>query len=124
MSVKGSPITWFRAALDNHSLAGALAEAPHLPRISTADALSLCLLFLEQAPARYDRAAVRWAARLALERPNIGLDDLALLVAGLRALPTPSWEAGEAAIAAVTRRCGLPEASIRLERWRRRFRTS
>jgi hypothetical protein len=56
------------------------------PRINLADALGIVLLMGDHDDPVYERAAFRWVARLASERPNIGLQELAATVRALQAL--------------------------------------
>jgi hypothetical protein len=55
----------------------------HLP-----DALSLVVLYAATDSPRFDRAAVKWQARLALERPALRLPDMLLVMSSLVALQT------------------------------------
>jgi hypothetical protein len=52
----------------NGNLRGAEMAARELGRLSLDDALSLCVLLAKQDPARFERAAARWLARLLEER--------------------------------------------------------
>jgi hypothetical protein len=52
------------------------------------DALGLLALYADGEPAKYERAAVRWLARLLLERRNLPLRDVQLAAAALDALPS------------------------------------
>jgi hypothetical protein len=54
------------------------------------DALTICLLLLDQEPERYERAAIRWLGRLLLERPAVSLRHAELAPAYLAALPDPA----------------------------------
>ena len=75
MSIKGSPYARFRRALDIGKLPLVLAAAAELPRLELDDGLRVLLLMAEQDKGRFDRAAVRWLARLALDR-RLDVDDL------------------------------------------------
>src|SRR5579862_2437838 len=83
----GSPYGRFRRALRMGNLAQVRAAAAELPQISLDDALAVVLLMGERDDERYGRAAVRWLARLASERPAVGLADLGLGLTALEALP-------------------------------------
>ncbi|MEA2192967.1 MAG: hypothetical protein QOI73_3088 [Solirubrobacteraceae bacterium] len=88
MSVKGRPYTWFRMALRRGDLVGVRAAAAELGhKVNLVDALSVVLLMAVRDDEAFDRAATRWLARLALERPAVGLDDLRLGLSALEALP-------------------------------------
>src|SRR3954452_17864868 len=76
MTSDGSPYARFQRALRIGRLSMVRAAAAELPRIDLDDALSICLLISEQDSARFERAAVRWLARLSLEVPTIRIEDL------------------------------------------------
>jgi len=84
LSIKGQRYTWFRSALERGDLPGVRSAAAELPRINLADALGIVLLMADDDDA-YERAATRWVARLASERPNV-VHDLAATVGALQAL--------------------------------------
>jgi hypothetical protein len=63
------------------------AAALELPQVDLVDALSIVSLMRSVGDERYDRAATRWLARFALERPTAGLEDLRLGLHALEALP-------------------------------------
>ncbi len=77
LSIKGRRYTWLLAAIRRGDLAGVRAAAAELDHeVNLADALSIVLVMANRGDLRYDRAAVRWLARLACERPGVGLEDL------------------------------------------------
>jgi aminoglycoside/choline kinase family phosphotransferase len=76
MTSDGSPYARFQRALRIGRLSMVRAAAAELPRIDLDDALSICLLISEQDVERFERAAVRWLARLSLEVPTIRIEDL------------------------------------------------
>src|SRR4051812_24577790 len=86
MTSSGSPYSRFRRALASGNLALVRAAAAELPAVDLADALAICLLMGSRDDERYERAAERWLARLALERPGVGLEELRL---GLSAFEAP-----------------------------------
>ena len=57
-----------------------------LPRVGLDDALRILLVIADQEPDNYERAAVKWIGRLALERP-VGLDDIEAAVKAIDELP-------------------------------------
>lgn len=57
--------------------------------MNLADALALALLIAQEDPDRWPRAAARWYARFVLEARGIGLDEAALALSAVRALPGP-----------------------------------
>ena len=71
---EGSAYARFRRALDARDLFGASAAALELHHVGLADALELTLIYLDREPAKYDRAAVRWHARLCADA-RLSLDD-------------------------------------------------
>jgi hypothetical protein len=83
----GSPYSRFKRALASGNLALVHAAAAELPTVDLADALGICLLMSERADERYERAAVRWLARLVRERPGIGLGELRDGLVAFEALP-------------------------------------
>jgi hypothetical protein len=110
VSIKGSPYARFRAALRAGNLLLVRTAAAELPRVDLIDALAICVLMGAQQDERFDRAATRWLARLALERPGIDLDDLRDGLNALDALPhNPGAARGE--LIALCSRHGLPEAA-------------
>lgn len=88
LSIKGRSHTWLLAAIRRGDLAGVRAAAAELGhRVNLVDALAIVLVMAAHDDGRYDRAAARWLARLAYERPAVGLEDLRLGLVGLEALP-------------------------------------
>jgi hypothetical protein len=88
MSIKGHPYRWFTSALRRGDLAGVRAAAAELGhRVNLVDALSVVLLMAQRDDDAFDRAATRWLARLVVERPAVGLEDLRRGLAALEALP-------------------------------------
>jgi hypothetical protein len=83
----GSPYSRFRRALDSGNELLVIAAARELPRIGLEDALRICLLIRGGDPDRYERAAVRWLGRFALEGRNVTIDALRLAADALDALP-------------------------------------
>ena len=85
MSIKGSPYARFVRALEVGKLSLVYAAAAELPRLNLDDGLRVLVLMAEQDRPRFDRAAVRWVARLALER-RLGIDDLRAALAACELL--------------------------------------
>jgi hypothetical protein len=111
MGAAGSPHATFQRAIARRNLTVALAVARELPMVTLADALALTLLILERDPPRYTAAAMRWAARFALEvTPLPTVTDGQLLLAALAALPTRPEEAA-ATVASICRSYGLDDAA-------------
>ncbi len=95
MTSDGNPYTRFRRALTTGSEAVVLAAARELPQIALDDALRICLVLRGGNPDRYERAAVRWLGRFALEARGATIDDLRLAADALDALPERATEAME-----------------------------
>jgi hypothetical protein len=72
----GSPYAAFRRAVEARNLTRAITEARDLPQISLADAAELVVLAAVDHQTSFDRWAGRWAARYALEEPNVTLGEL------------------------------------------------
>ena len=75
----------FKRALARGSLTQILTAAADLPHIALDDALAICEAM--QGHEQADRAAVRWLARLALERRTVRLEDLRAGLAAFEAFP-------------------------------------
>lgn len=95
MSSDGNPYARFRRALATGNEALVTAAALELPRIALDDALRICLVLRGGDPERYERAAVRWLGRFALEARNVTIDDLRSAANALDALPDRPGDAME-----------------------------
>jgi hypothetical protein len=71
------------------------AHAQQLVPVRLTDALQICLIVRDREPQMYERAAVRWLGRLALEAPNLSLADLNLAAKAITSLPTNAESAME-----------------------------
>src|SRR6202451_3572724 len=91
----GSPYTRFRRALDAGNELMVLATARELPHIALDDALQICLVLRGGDRARYERAAVRWLGRFALEARGLKIAALRAAAAALDALPARANDALE-----------------------------
>src|SRR5437588_10492320 len=91
----GSAYTRFRRALDAGNEPLVIAAARELPHISLDDALRICLVFRNGDRQRYERAAVRWLGRFALEARSVRIDALRVAADALDALPERAAEAME-----------------------------
>src|SRR5947208_17156762 len=91
----GNPYSRFRRALETGNPALVTAAALELPRIALDDALRICLVLRGGDAARYERAAVRWLGRFALEARNVTIDDLRRAADALDVLPERAPEAME-----------------------------
>ena len=95
MTSEGNPYVRFRRALASGSATLVTAAALELPRVSLDDALRICLVLREGDRNRFERAAVRWLGRFALEARGATIDDLrtaAEALDGLRAQPGEAME--------------------------------
>ena len=91
----GNPYARFKRALATGNEALVTAAALELPRVALDDALRICLLLRGGDPDRYERAAVRWLGRFALEARNVTIEDLRLAADALDALPERTTDAME-----------------------------
>lgn len=67
MTSSGSPYARFRRALATGNLTLIRTAAAELPRVDLGDALSVCIAIRSAEPERFERAALRWLARYAVE---------------------------------------------------------
>jgi hypothetical protein len=95
MTSDGNPYTRFRRALATGNEALVTAAALELPRVALDDALRICLVLRGGDPARYERAAVRWLGRFALEARQVTIEDLRLAADALDTLPDQASESME-----------------------------
>jgi hypothetical protein len=91
----GSPYSRFRRALETGNELLVIAAAKELPQIGLEDALRICLVLRDGDPGRYERAAVRWLGRFALEARGVTIEALRRAAAALDALPDRPLEAME-----------------------------
>jgi hypothetical protein len=91
----GSAYARFRRALETGNELLVLATARELPRIALDDALRICLVLRDGDPERYERAAVRWLGRFALEASGVTIHALRAAADALDALPDIPAEAME-----------------------------
>ena len=112
MTSDGTAYGRFRRALRMGNLAQVRAAAAELPQVGLDDALAVVLLMDAHDDERYERAAVRWLARLISERPSVGLADLGLGLTALEALPE-NRDAAIAALSAICARHGVRMATGR-----------
>jgi hypothetical protein len=68
MGDAGSSYSRFRRALATGNLQLIRAAAAELPQVDLDDALAVCMAIREAEPERFERAALRWLARYAVER--------------------------------------------------------
>jgi hypothetical protein len=95
MTSDGSAYARFRRALETGNELLVLAAARELPQVALDDALRICLVLRDGDRGRYERAAVRWLGRFALEARAVTIGDLRAAAAALDELPAHSVEAME-----------------------------
>ena len=95
MTSDGSAYARFRRALETGNELLVVTAARELPRIELEDALRICLVLRDGEPERYERAAVRWLGRFALEARGVTIDALRAAADALDVLPERPPEAME-----------------------------
>ncbi len=95
MTSEGNPYARFRRALQTGNEILVTAAARELPTIALDDALRICLVLRGGDPQRYERAAVRWLGRFALEARDVSIGDLRVAAEALDALPHRAADAME-----------------------------
>ena len=101
VSIKGSAYARFRRALETDSAMLATAAAHELPHLSLADALRLCLVYARADRSRFDRAIVRWHARLCLEAKGLDLATAQIALAAATGLAGPHRHESALLLAAI-----------------------
>lgn len=82
MTAQGTPLTRFRRAVSARSVLLAELSAREMKGLPLAEALSLVALYAELGDKKFERAAVRWLARLAAER-HLSLAEIQLAAVAL-----------------------------------------
>ena len=103
MTSQGTAHGRFTRAVANRNLRGAEMAARELGRLSLDDALSLCVLFAEHDPARFERAVLRWLERLIAER-SPSLEQAGAAVMALMNLRDGKRDGAEASLRRLSRR--------------------
>ena len=103
----GSPHARLQRALERRDLSGAYAAARAQGFVSLADALGLLLLIERKDPEKFERAAVRWVGRFAVETNGVRLADVQMLLGAVASLPGFASRVGFVTIAAVADRYRL-----------------
>jgi hypothetical protein len=80
---QGSALTRYRGAIETQSVVLAELSAREMGHVPLTDALALVTLYAESGSPKAEPAAVRWLARLALERPRTTIGELQLAAAAL-----------------------------------------
>ena len=87
MTSDGSAYTRFKRALATGNLNLIRAAAAELPRVGLSDALEVCLLMRDQDGRGFERAAVRWLGRFALEARNVTIEAVERAATALGTMP-------------------------------------
>jgi hypothetical protein len=95
MTSDGNPYARFRRALETGNETLVITAARELPTVRLDDALRICLVLRGGDPDRYERAAVRWVGRFALEGHEVTINDLRVAAGALDALPQHPADAME-----------------------------
>jgi hypothetical protein len=112
----GSPRARFQRAVERRNLPAAEAAAHELGRLSLADALLLLLLIADKQPEKFERAAVRWVGRFAVETSGVRVPDLQLLLGAVAGLRDPVPRVPLETIASVADRFRLGSVSTTARR--------
>jgi hypothetical protein len=80
---QGSEHGCFQRAVARRNVLAAETAARELGRLSLVDALSLVVLYAATGSPKFEAAAVRWLARLALEGRDVRIGELQLAAAAL-----------------------------------------
>jgi len=89
---QGSASGRFQRACDRGQVMQAEMAAREMGWVSLIHALSLVVLYARVESPKFEAAAVRWLARLALEGRDVGLDEIQLAAASLGCLRGPRHE--------------------------------
>src|SRR3954454_13610153 len=87
MTSQGSAYARFRRACANGNVTIVRAEAAELDQIGLADAAMILLVILRSEPETYQRAAIRWLAKLCQEARDVDLVSVAQAATALESLP-------------------------------------
>jgi hypothetical protein len=111
MTSDGSPYPRLKRAIAAGNLAIIEATAAELGWVALRDALGILLVIEAKDAERFERSAVRWAGRLALEVPDLQLVELAGVLESLHALPDEHAQRTLLALAERARKPRRPAAS-------------
>jgi hypothetical protein len=108
-----SPLTRFQRAIQHGAVMNAEAAARELGRLDLGDALALVELYAAKRDVRFERAALRWHARLTQEVGRLTLEEAALALNALLTLDRLHGDGtAQGALAALCRRHGLRPPKI------------
>jgi hypothetical protein len=111
MTSDGSPYPRLKRAIAAGNLAIIEATTAELGWVALRDALGILLVIEAKDAERFERSAVRWAGRLALEVPDLALAELAGALESLHALPDEHAQRSLLALAERARKPRPPAAS-------------
>lgn len=100
----------------------AWAAAGELSHLSLADAIAVLLLQVDVERPRYERALVRWHARLCVETPRMTAREATLVLAALQALGGPGEAGAASALREICAARGLDRIAAVIESWARKRR--
>jgi hypothetical protein len=95
MSQHGTAYGRLLRALDSGNEVLVLSAARQVPRVALTDAIRICLVLRDGDPERYERAAVRWLGRFALEARDVTVTAIRRAAEALDDLPDEPAEAME-----------------------------
>jgi hypothetical protein len=95
---QGSPHGRFQRAIERRLVFRAEIAARELGFLSLQNALALVVLYAQEDSPKFEPAAVRWLARLALEGKDMRLADFQLAAGALSCLRGPRRERAEKAL--------------------------
>jgi hypothetical protein len=104
------------SALERREFRLAWTSAAEQQSVQLSDALVRMRLARGPEPARFDRAAPRWHAKLCTER-QLSAGEAQLALAALNALPGPGYESAAHVLAAVCERHGVDSAARVIRDW-------
>lgn len=114
---QGHPYARFKRALATRRPTIATAAAHELENVGLDDALRLVLLYLEAEDPRFERAALRWHARLCAETERLGLAGAGVSAQALIALGGREVRRGVEALSQLLEGAGLDRAVKALDEW-------
>jgi hypothetical protein len=120
----GSAWPRLRHALDKGNLVEARSAASKLEHVSLGEAIELVLLILDKDAAKYERAALRWHARLVADVKTMSLDEGLTVLALLGQLRGKRAAAAARSLAELLYRRGLEQACEALNSWAMTIRPS
>jgi hypothetical protein len=116
MTSQGTARGRFQRAIQRGHLLAAEMAARELGQINLADALALTALMAVTAPARFERAAVRWHGRFELEVKGLTISDSQLALSALATLAGPGADIGADTLARLGRLYGVSGLEAALKR--------